>query len=236
MKKNSSKADLRKLAKLGLATGLILVANQGLNADSGEWTGQSSNNNYFSANSCGGCHATSGWNQPQYQAQSGCSTSSGWNNQPQYAQSGCSTFAPNQPQYAQSGCATYMPNPSSGWNTADNNKGYTETDKNPPEGSSTSRKQSYADADKAQWYKNEFNMAEADQAPGMKQQGNYTESTLRAQLKDDQVKAMFDNLSPEGKALAVKWANSGNYKDRNEAVKAAMMKMAEKRNQMQMNK
>lgn len=47
-----------------------------------------------------------------------------------------------------------------------------------------------------------------------------TEDQLKSQL-NDQGKEMFDNLSPEGKALALKLASGNTFKDKNMAVRVA---------------
>ncbi len=47
-----------------------------------------------------------------------------------------------------------------------------------------------------------------------------TEDQLKSQL-NDQGKEMYDNLSPEGKALALKLASGSTFRDKNMAVKVA---------------
>lgn len=56
-----------------------------------------------------------------------------------------------------------------------------------------------------------------------------TESELMSHL-NAQGKAAFKSLTAEGKALALQYAQDPKYQDKNEAVKAAAAKMAEKRN------
>lgn len=56
-----------------------------------------------------------------------------------------------------------------------------------------------------------------------------SESEFMSQLNADG-KALYQSLSPEGKALALR--NSQNFQDKNEAVKAAARQMTEKRTNM----
>lgn len=58
-----------------------------------------------------------------------------------------------------------------------------------------------------------------------------TEDQLLSQLSD-QGRQIYQNLSPEGKALALKLANSPAFKDKNSAVRAAAQKLSERRAQM----
>lgn len=57
-----------------------------------------------------------------------------------------------------------------------------------------------------------------------------TDDQFMNQLTDEDAKRMYKNMSPEGKAMAMKMASM--YKDYNMAVKMAAQKMQEKRMQM----
>ena len=54
-----------------------------------------------------------------------------------------------------------------------------------------------------------------------------SESDLKAQL-NERSKALYESLDTEGKALALRLANTPEFSDKNEAVKAAAKQMADK--------
>jgi hypothetical protein len=181
----------------------------------------------------------------QWQAQSGCASHQPQAQQGYQAHAGCAAHQQAQSNYqAQSGCA-HKQNQQTQWATAIDNTDDQNINKGTQPNAGTTRPN--------------YTVAEAETT--LTKAAPLTEKDLMDNV-NAQSKAIYQSLSPEGKALALKLANQdckgkndckgqnscktakndcagkggckgqspANFKDKNQAIKVASLKMAEKRN------
>lgn len=277
------KPDLKKLALMGMAGGLLLSANS-LSADN-QFSQEGNYGTLLAGHSCG----AGGKSCSSYRGNSGSSCGGIADNydpngsqETQWQQSSCGGRRPQQQNYnnqqqgynqPQQGY-NYQSQHSCGGSGSGMNQGSQHSCGSSGHGCSTSQSSNRTNAQPYQnppgnpqssnWNQNSSSkryLADADSDTATQTQPPLKESDLLNQLNPD-AKATYQTLSPEGKALALKLANQSckglndckglgscktddhscagkngckgqskcSFKDKNQAVKVAAKKMAEKRN------
>jgi hypothetical protein len=249
------KRDLKKLALLGMTSGLLL--SQNISANELKGFGESSvKYQSLLANSC---------------AKGACSTASTSHG---YSSSSCNAYSPSQscnsnanPLSASCGASrsndgNYPGNQQ--YQSGDISDNST-PNQNRPKGGQGGTNNNSKRGQGNNYYNSSSQLADASDDTSATT-NKMSESELMSQL-NSQGKATFQSLSPEGKKLALKLANgdckahneckglnscksdkndcagkggcrgqgNGKFKDKNQAVKVAAMKMAEKRSGLQNN-